>query len=75
MNNNSSYLNVRYLLVGLLVILGGYLIIDHGQHLLPYLPFAFLLGCLVMHIFMHGGHGGHGDSSGQDYQKPKQHNH
>lgn len=49
----------RYVLIGLLVIAGIYLIIDHGQHIAPYLPFAFLLGCLVMHLFMHGSHGGH----------------
>ena len=64
--NNSSYLRIRYILIGLLVIVGIYLVVDHGQHLAPYLPFAFLLGCLFMHIFMHGGHvghGGHGDAS------------
>ncbi|RJQ34101.1 DUF2933 domain-containing protein [Candidatus Parcubacteria bacterium] len=51
---------IRWILIGLLVIVGLYLVIDHGQHLIPYLPFAFLLGCLVMHLFMHGSHGGHG---------------
>lgn len=59
MNNNLLQLNMRYVLAGLLVILGGYLFIDHGQHLLSYLPFTFLLGCLVMHIFMHGSHRDH----------------
>ncbi|HEY4520908.1 MAG TPA: DUF2933 domain-containing protein [Candidatus Paceibacterota bacterium] len=35
----------------------------------PYFPFVFLLGCLFMHLFMHGGHGGHGghhDSAERD---------
>ncbi len=50
---------IRWGLIVLLVIIGAYLVIDHGQHLLPYLPFTFLLGCLVMHLFMHGGHGSH----------------
>jgi hypothetical protein len=53
----------RWTLIGLLVITGIYLAVDHGQHLAPYLPFTFLLGCFVMHLFMHGGHGGHGNSN------------
>ena len=61
--NNSSYLRTRYILIGLLVVVGIYLIIDHGQHLLPYIPFAFLFGCFFMHLFMHKGHGGHDHTS------------
>ena len=38
-----------------------FLITEHGAHVVPYLPFALLLLCPLMHIFMHGGHGGHGD--------------
>ena len=63
--NNPSYSRTRYILVGLLVIAGFYLIVDHGQHLLLYLPFTFLLGCFFMHLFMHGSHGGHGGGSGR----------
>ena len=56
--------SVRWVLIGLLVIAGMYLAIDHGQHIAPYLPFAFLSGCLFMHFFMHGGHGhSHGDDT------------
>lgn len=55
---------VRWVLVGLLIVIGIYLIADHGEHLAPYLPFAFLLGMLAMHLFGHGGHGGH-DHSGE----------
>lgn len=65
MNNNNSSSPIRVVLVVLLVIGGIYLVFDHGQHLLPYLPFTFLLGCLVMHMFMHGGHSRHGSKSGQ----------
>jgi fatty acid desaturase len=62
-NNNSSSYRPKLILVILLLIAGIYIIVDHGQHVLPYLPFTFLLGCLVMHLFMHGGHNGHsGDS-------------
>lgn len=55
---NPSSVRVRWVLAVLLVISGIYLVVDHGEHLAPYLPFTFLLGCLAMHLFMHGGHGG-----------------
>lgn len=61
--NNQGGSRTRWMIIGLLTVSGLYLIIDHGQHLLPYLPFAFLLGCLAMHVFMHGGHGHGGGGS------------
>jgi hypothetical protein len=76
-NNHNSSLSrsrIRWVLIGLLVVVGIYLVADHGQHLVPYLPFAFLLGCFFMHMFMHGGHGGHSghnnhSGNSQDNQK------
>lgn len=59
---------VHWVLIGLLVITGLYLVIDHGQHLAPYFPFAFLLGCLFMHLFGHGGHSGHGSHSQHEHE-------
>ena len=56
MKNNKT---IHWALIALLVLAGGYIFIDHGQHVARYLPFAFLLGCLAMHLFMHGGHGDH----------------
>lgn len=56
-NNNHS--KMRYLIIILLAVAGLYIALDHGQHLVPYLPFAFLLGCFFMHAFMHGGHNNH----------------
>ena len=50
---------IRFTLITLVVITGLYVVIDHGQHLIPYLPFVFLLGCLVMHLFMQGSHRNH----------------
>jgi hypothetical protein len=52
---------------GLLVFLGiaaFFLIMEHRAHVYGLLPYSFLLLCLVMHMFMHGGHdrgkkGGH----------------
>jgi predicted cobalt transporter CbtA len=32
--------------------------LDHRAHLLGWLPWLFLGGCLLLHVFMHGGHGG-----------------
>lgn len=45
--------------VVLLAIAAFYLIAEHRAHLLGALPYAFLLVCPLMHLFMHGGHGGH----------------
>ena len=50
--------------VALLVVvaIGGFLLFtEHRAHVLGVLPFAFLLACPLMHVFMHHGHhhGGH----------------
>ena len=45
--------------LGLAIILGGYLVIWHGAHLAAVLPFLVLAACPLMHIFMHRGHGHH----------------
>lgn len=44
------------------------LAVEHRAHLLGWLPWLFLLACLLMHVFMHGGHGhgGHGGTGGGD---------
>ena len=49
--------------VVLLVFLGVaafYLITEHGAHLFGFLPFALLLLCPLMHLFMHRRRGSHG---------------
>lgn len=33
---------------------------EHRAHILGALPYALLLLCPIIHIFMHRGHGGHG---------------
>ena len=50
-------------LLGFLVVAGFFLLTEHTAHVFGILPFALLLACLFMHLFMHGGHGGHGSSS------------
>ena len=42
----------------------------HLSRLLPLLPYAAILLCPLMHVFMHGGHGGHGAHGGQGSQPP-----
>lgn len=51
--------NIRLILIVLVILAGIYGIANHQEHLAPYLPFAFLLGCLVMHFLMHRGHHNH----------------
>lgn len=56
--------------VGFLVIAGYVLILEHGTHLAPYLPWLILLACPLMHLFMHHGHGS--QKQHHDSTKPKQ---
>jgi hypothetical protein len=47
-------------LLGFLAIGGYFLVTEHWAHVVPFLPWLFLLACPLMHVFMHGGHSGHG---------------
>ena len=63
----------RIVLIGFLLIAGYFLITEHSAHLalaIPYLPYALLLACPLMHVFMHGGHGRHHDGHGDGDQNP-----
>lgn len=71
--NNQSNPRTRYILIGLLVISGVYLVTNHGEHIAPYLPFTFLLGCFFMHLFMHGSHGSHGGHGGDPHAGNEEH--
>ena len=41
-------------------VIGGvalaYILTDHREHVLGWLPYAILLACPLMHLFMHHGH-------------------
>lgn len=37
-----------------------YLVTEHTAHFFGFLPYALLLLCPLLHLFMHGGHGDHG---------------
>lgn len=56
--------------VVLLAIAAFYLIAEHRAHLLGVLPYAFLLACPLMHIFMHGDHSGHRHDHGSQPKSP-----
>jgi hypothetical protein len=47
---------------------------EHRAHILGVLPYAVLLLCPLIHIFMHRGHKGHDDSHkghpGNDHRNP-----
>jgi len=47
-------------LLGFAAVAGFFLLSEHRVHALGWLPWLFLLACILMHFFMHGGHdGGH----------------
>ena len=54
----------------LAIIVGVYLLREHWGHVLGVAPYALLLACPLMHVFMHGGHGGHAHHGHQG--KPEQ---
>lgn len=61
-------------LFGFLVVIGFFLITEHGAHLLGILPWLLLLACPLMHIFHGHGHHHGGDSDDND-KKNQTHHH
>ena len=51
----------KWIFWGFVLVALYFLFTEHRAHVVPYLPFALLLACPLMHFFHHGGHGGHGD--------------
>ena len=49
---------------------------EHRAHILGVLPYAVLLLCPLIHLFMHRGHNGHEDShsghEGDDHRNPRE---
>jgi len=57
--------NAWIALIGFLAITTFFLWEEHQAHILGVLPWALLLLCPILHLFMHRGHGGHeGHGSG-----------
>lgn len=64
----------KWTLIGFLLVAGYFLVLEHRAHLagvLGYLPFLLLLGCGLMHLFMHHGHRDHGDHRPQKDKQGK----
>ena len=51
-------------LLAFLGIAAFFLITEHTAHFFGILPFALLLLCPILHVFMHGGHGDHSAQAG-----------
>ena len=46
-------------LAAFVAVAAFYLLTEHTAHVFGVLPYALLLLCPLMHLFMHGGHGQH----------------
>ena len=55
-----------------LAIAAFYLVTEHTAHVLGVLPYALVLLCPLLHLFMHGGHGSH---AGEGRPKAKNDDH
>ena len=62
-------------LFGFLVVIGFFLITEHGAHLLGILPWLLLLACPLMHIFHGHGHHHGGDSGDKGKERQETHHH
>ena len=67
----STFLRSRtgVVLVAFLVIAAFFLLTEHTAHVFGVLPYALLLLCPLLHVFMHHGHDGH--SSPDEEQHPQ----
>ncbi len=58
--------------LGLIAAASYFLLVEHREHVLPFLPYLILLACPLMHLFMHHGHGHQGsDLDGKDEAKKR----
>lgn len=55
-----------WLLLGVAILVAGYAVIWHGQHVVALLPFLVVAACPLMHLLMHGrlGNHHHGETTG-----------
>lgn len=52
-------------LLAFLAIAAFFLVAEHTAHVAGLLPYALLLLCPLLHLFMHRGHGAHGNQGDQ----------
>ena len=53
-------------LIAFIAIAAFFLITEHSAHFFGILPFALLLLCPLLHLFMHGGHSDHSAHAGHE---------
>ena len=53
-------------LIAFIAIAAFSLITEHSAHFFGILPFALLLLCPLLHLFMHGGHSDHSAHAGHE---------
>jgi hypothetical protein len=53
-------------LLAFAAIAAFFLVTEHTAHVFGVLPYALLLLCPLLHLFMHGGHGGEHAGHGKD---------
>lgn len=60
------------ILIAFLAVAAFFLITEHTAHFFGILPYALLLLCPLLHLFMHSGHGDHGTHDDQvSHQHPE----
>ena len=72
-NEKATNRRMTQVFVLFVIIAGFFLVAEHGAHVIPYLPWLFLLACPLMHMFMHHGHGAHGHGGGGGSAGPTEH--
>lgn len=58
---------------GAIGIIGYFLLTEHRSHVIQFLPYALLLACPFMHLFMH--HGNHENRSHGSSENESAHKH
>lgn len=66
--------NAWIALIGFLAITTFFLWEEHQAHILGALPWALLLLCPILHLFMQRGHNRHGAHGGQEGGRTSQEN-
>ncbi len=59
-------------LIASLAIAAFFLITEHTAHFFGFLPYALLLLCPLLHLFMHHGHGDSAPGGHADHQAPEE---
>ena len=62
-------------LIGFLLIIAFFLLTEHTAHVFGILPYALLLLCPLLMLFMHGGHGDHAGHGAEPKQEVEEGRH